>query len=125
VPAALAHNEHFSRLVWTKLSPTLAALFDAVEQHESAPSVAGVGTRLLLSAKWKRHSEQTGPPKLTEASVAALNACAVHMVRLLSPNAALRPVVESIVHKMLVSSSPRRRVVSLQHFKTVMLKEEK
>lgn len=108
MPWDIVGNCHFKRYICTKLSPTLIALLDVADHQDL--------TRPKSSGFWNKRQECI---KLSESSAKTLSQAFVELAILLGPDAEMRPVLESLFHRLLICSQTKYRTMALQSLNEV------
>lgn len=117
VPRDMAFNEHFKRYVCTKLCPTLIALIDSTDnQRGSHVGTANNSTSNKASGFWKRKPSGL---RMNESHMKIIILTFIDSADLLGPDPEMRPVLESLFHRLLLTSQPKERLMAVHHLKEV------
>ena len=113
IPDDIMGNPHFKRFVTTKLSPTLIAYLDLADNSSVTSSSAG-GGMMKGSLLFKKRSRKRRSVELTEVHVKTLISVTMELSRLLGPVSDMRPILESVYHRMFICSQKKNRNVPMQ-----------
>ncbi|KAL8575366.1 hypothetical protein ACOMHN_048659 [Nucella lapillus] len=117
VPSLVRHNAAFQELIWKQLCPVLISLL-GVPKVEKAPAMqraqshddsAGKGPTVLAPS-----SHNLGSAAKIVYSIAA------ELVRLVGSVKCLRPVLESLFHRILLCPQPQHRLEALRVIKELL-----
>ncbi|XP_012937243.1 brefeldin A-inhibited guanine nucleotide-exchange protein 3, partial [Aplysia californica] len=119
VPVAIKHNPGFQELLWKRLCPCLIVLLGEpkaekiANQKTGRPEVAKTG------------GSSTSSPHITHAAAKVIYNIAGELASLVGEIPALRPVLESLFHKMLMFPLPQNRHDALRVVKELMSEPQK
>ncbi|XP_077586255.1 brefeldin A-inhibited guanine nucleotide-exchange protein 3 [Stigmatopora nigra] len=109
-PPSVHLSGRFTDLVWKRLCPALAAAAGEPPEDKSAP---GEWERLRPGAK------ETWPPSGGTAARAVCYAAA-ELVRLVGRLESMKPVLQSLYHRILIYPPPRRRAEAIRVMKEML-----
>ncbi|XP_060566727.1 brefeldin A-inhibited guanine nucleotide-exchange protein 3-like [Ruditapes philippinarum] len=106
-PAQLRNCEGFQQLVWQNLCPTLISLL-GIPRAEIKPKAGGDTQRNVDSTN------------LSSATAKIIYSISVAIAKMVGPVKSLRPVLESLFHRILICSSPNNRHDALKALKELL-----
>ncbi|CAG5120590.1 unnamed protein product, partial [Candidula unifasciata] len=114
VQSTIKHNSDFQELLWQRLCPCLISLLGEPKAEKSTGS---------QKAGWSEISRSTGKstssPHITQASAKVIYSIAGELASLVGSIPPLRPVLESLFHKILMFPLPPNRHDALRVLKEV------
>ncbi|BFZ24689.1 hypothetical protein BsWGS_27727 [Bradybaena similaris] len=115
VQSTIKHNSDFQKLLWQRLCPCLISLLGE-PKAEKTPGGQKAG--------WPEISRSTGKstssPNITQASAKVIYSIAGELASLVGSIPPLRPVLESLFHKILMFPLPPNRHDALRVLKELM-----
>ncbi|XP_041353818.1 brefeldin A-inhibited guanine nucleotide-exchange protein 3-like isoform X2 [Gigantopelta aegis] len=109
VPLEIRHHEGFKELVWKSLCPSVISLLGSPKMEKSSwqqkcsTEEVGRGSGCSASA-----------PSILSSSAKVIYSIASELVRLVGSLGSLRPVLESLYHRMLLYPPPQHRLDALK-----------
>ncbi|XP_077469905.1 brefeldin A-inhibited guanine nucleotide-exchange protein 3 [Stigmatopora argus] len=110
-PPSVHLSGRFTDLVWKRLCPALAAAAGEPLEDKSAP---GEWERLRPGAK------ETAPPSGGTTAARAVCYAAAELVRLVGRLESMKPVLQSLYHRILIYPPPRRRAEAIRVMKEML-----
>ena len=96
-------NQHFKRFVCTKMSPMLICYLDIGDR--------GAEKKAEKASFWKSNEVEL---KLSDAHMKLLASSIVELARILGSQSDMRPVIESLFHRLLICSKSKTRLIAMQ-----------
>ncbi|XP_053398071.1 brefeldin A-inhibited guanine nucleotide-exchange protein 3-like [Mercenaria mercenaria] len=106
-PVQLRNCEGFQQLVWQNLCPTLISLL-GIPRAEPKPKAGGDAQRNVDTTN------------LTAATAKIIYSISVEVAKMVGPVKSLRPVLETLFHRILICSSPNNRHDALKALKELL-----
>ncbi|PVD28400.1 hypothetical protein C0Q70_10987 [Pomacea canaliculata] len=117
VPTVIQHNALFQELVWKHLCPTLISLLGTPKMEKSASAQRTAQSKEEMG---RGSGCSTSAPNIMASAAKVIYSIASELVRLVGTVGSLRPVLESLFHRMLLYPPPQHRLDALRIVKEML-----
>nr|KAG5694874.1 hypothetical protein BaRGS_029491 [Batillaria attramentaria] len=121
LPTIVRHNVQFQEIIWKQLCPVLISLLGAPKSEKSAP----VQRSTSADEIGRGSGRSSSAPNNLGSAAKVIYSIAAELVRLVGGIGSLRPVLQSLFHRMLLYPPPQHRVDALKVVKELLSDPER